>query len=1459
MSGTRDKVVVLGILSNMPVAGIECLTMPYVAGFQRLGFDAYYVEAHANWPRHFQRMEGDEGSAAVATYLDDVLRRWGMPEHRWAYHALHSDNRAYGLSKGKLERLYHEAALILNLHAGTWPLPEEVAADRLVLVDTDPVGIQVDVRNGDPEIVEFLRAHGTLFTWGENFYSSDCGVPMDDRFVFRPTRMPITLDTWVTDLEPGEALTTVGNWEQGSSERTYEGDLYTWSKHHEFLKILDLPQRTEQPFELALSSADDEVCAMLRQYGWRVRDGLSVSTDLDTYRDYIAGSRGEFTVAKDQNVRLRSGWFSDRSASYLAAGRPVITQDTGFGNVLPTGEGLFAFSTADDALAAVESLNSDYARHSRAALEIAREYFAYDRVLGKILDDVGLAPGGQRRRATSGPRRRAACTIVSKNYLPYARVLASSFREHHPEIPFFVLLVDRNDGLFDAEEEPFELVEIDQLPIPDRKRFCFQYSVVELNTAAKPYFLEHLFEKHDLDQLLYFDPDILVVRDLGPLWDALESSSILLVPHLTDPVDDGLKPTEIDILRSGTYNLGFLGLRRGQSTDALLGWWQDRLYDRCLVAHDEGLFTDQRWIDLVPGLFDDVRILREPGYNVAYWNYHGRTVEVDGDGIRVNGQPAYFFHFSGFDPDDVEAISKHQNRFDLASLGDLRSVFERYGALVRDAGWDVTRSWPYAFGSFDNGVPIPEVVRSAYLSLGDDARRFGDPFDSSPPWSFYRWLRRLVDDDATHSRPITNLWYEIYAGRADLRDAYPDVFGADRSAFLDWAEREGAVELDIPAELRPSQADANPGTRADYGRREFGVNLAGYLRSEKGMGEAARSDIRLLEAAGIPHVLDDFVDPGSLNREVQKDTLAGNPYAFNVVHVNADEVPRFVRERGGAYFADRYNIGYWTWELEDFPAAWRASLECFDEIWVPSTFVQDAVSRVADRPVLRMPHAVDLSPPQPLTRAELGLPENTFLFLFAFDFHSYLARKNPRGLIEAFRRAFDPGEPVTLVLKCSHSDYAPEQLAALREQAAGLDVRFVDAMLDRERVRSLMTSCDAYVSLHRSEGFGLTLAEAMALGKPVVATGYSGNLDFMTASNSFLVPYHLVELAEDEGPYSRGSVWSDPDLDEAARLLRQVVDSPADAAERAARGRADVTTLLAPQVVGERARQRLEEIYARGLGYAARPATPRGEPASYGQLVRRIRRVAERHIPTGATVAVVSKGDPELLALGNRRAWHFPRNDNGTYPGFYPSDGAGAMAALERVVEDGAEYLIVPAPADWWLSHYEELGRYLEQHANLVHEDAACRVFRLVAELARPAREPERTGYDSVIVQLREHALAALPHDATVLVVSRGDDEIVELNGCRAWHFPTAGDGEYAGHHPADSRDAITRLEEQRARGAEYLVIPKTAYWWLGYYSEFAKHLLDRYRVILSRDECLIFDLSRRPFPRVAARLLGRV
>jgi ATP-binding cassette, subfamily B, bacterial len=400
---SKPKVVLLGMLTRIPVGGVAWLVGQYATGFERLGYEVYYVEAHARTPSMFMSHEADDGAGKAAAYIESVAERFGL-SGRWAFHALHENGHCYGMSPEQLDRLYRDAALIVNMHGGTLPLPEHAATDRLVFLGTDPVEVELEVHRGDARALEFLDHHVAYFTWGLNFGNPDCALPWARPYPFIPSPPPAVLDFWDNDVVPdGAPFTTIGNWRQPYRNVRHGGRVYRWSKHEQFLKILDLPFRTQAPIELALSSYEDEDHLLLAEHGWRVRPGLELSSTLDGYRDYIVGSAGELSVAKEQNVHFRSGWFSERSVTYLAAGRPVILQDTGFGAALPTGEGLFAFGDVDEAVEAVEAVRRNPKRHRTAAREIAREYLSHEVVLGHMLEHVGLRPAKRWRPPRNSP------------------------------------------------------------------------------------------------------------------------------------------------------------------------------------------------------------------------------------------------------------------------------------------------------------------------------------------------------------------------------------------------------------------------------------------------------------------------------------------------------------------------------------------------------------------------------------------------------------------------------------------------------------------------------------------------------------------------------------------------------------------------------------------------------------------------------------------------------------------------------------------------------------------------------------------------------------------------------------------------------------------------------------------------------------------------------------------------
>jgi hypothetical protein len=314
---------------------------------------------------------------------------------RWAFRGSYPGGRCYGMSEDQIRGLYRQADALLNVTGAQDIRDDQRACPRRIYVESDPFAAQVKVAQGDAKTLVELEAHDTHFTFGENLGAPDCDVPVG-RFRWLPTRQPVVLDLWpparLASWErerPVAAYNTIATWHNKGKDVTYRGDTYYWTKDREFERFLDLPRRRAVPFELA-AGVDEIVRHRLRERGWRQIDSVAISGDIDHYRDYIRGSRGEFTVARDQYVRPRTGWFSDRSACYLAAGRPVITQETGFSKFLPTGRGLFAFRTMDDVLAAVDAIEDDYAGNCRAAREIAAEFFAAEKVVASLMERAGL-------------------------------------------------------------------------------------------------------------------------------------------------------------------------------------------------------------------------------------------------------------------------------------------------------------------------------------------------------------------------------------------------------------------------------------------------------------------------------------------------------------------------------------------------------------------------------------------------------------------------------------------------------------------------------------------------------------------------------------------------------------------------------------------------------------------------------------------------------------------------------------------------------------------------------------------------------------------------------------------------------------------------------------------------------------------------------------------------------------
>ena len=384
----RGKIIVFGILFWYPLAGVTYQFLHYLMGLRQLGYDVYYVEDSGRWIYDPAINEFSPDVSGNLSMVVPVLNAYGFGD-RWAFRGNYPGGQCYGMTESRLLELYREADAFLNVTGAQEIRDEHRAIKRRIYVESDPFASQVKVASGDAGMIDMLAAHDTHFSFGENLGASDCQVPIE-RFHWHPTRQPVVMDIWQTGPPPADApYTTITTWHNKGKNIEWRGDTWYWTKDREFEKILDLPRRRPVPLELA-TTVDVAVQDQLRAHGWRQSGSVEISRDADLYRQYIQKSRGEFTVARDQYVRPNTGWFSDRTVCYLAAGRPVITQETGFSKFIPSGRGLFGFRSMEEILAALDAIESDYPAHSRAASEIAREYFSADRVVGSLMERAGL-------------------------------------------------------------------------------------------------------------------------------------------------------------------------------------------------------------------------------------------------------------------------------------------------------------------------------------------------------------------------------------------------------------------------------------------------------------------------------------------------------------------------------------------------------------------------------------------------------------------------------------------------------------------------------------------------------------------------------------------------------------------------------------------------------------------------------------------------------------------------------------------------------------------------------------------------------------------------------------------------------------------------------------------------------------------------------------------------------------
>jgi hypothetical protein len=392
MHSSKLRIIVTGLVGLYPVGGVAWDYLQYVMGFFGMGHDVYYHEDTWSWPYHPIEKTYTQNPEYSVNYLSEFFRKFA-PELNERWHYLHLHETSYGMKREKFDEIASTADLFLNV-SGACAIPENLASGcAKIFLDTDPGynQIMLSERFAWSENVDrwcaSVAAHDQHFTYAENIYGPDCIVPRLD-FKWKTTRMPVALDQWekLARIRSTGPWTTVMTWNAFKGKLVYK-DVEYGSKGAEFEKIMDLPSRVDAPLKVAIGGVNAPL-ARLSEAGWEVADGPEATVTPTMYQDFIALSRGEISPAKHVYVALRTGWFSCRSACYLAAGRPVVVQDTGFTSIIPSGSGLVAYNTPDEAANGLAEVEGEYDRHSGAALDLAREYFDAGRVLRKLIDDA---------------------------------------------------------------------------------------------------------------------------------------------------------------------------------------------------------------------------------------------------------------------------------------------------------------------------------------------------------------------------------------------------------------------------------------------------------------------------------------------------------------------------------------------------------------------------------------------------------------------------------------------------------------------------------------------------------------------------------------------------------------------------------------------------------------------------------------------------------------------------------------------------------------------------------------------------------------------------------------------------------------------------------------------------------------------------------------------------------------
>ena len=778
-------------------------------------------------------------------------------------------------------------------------------------------------------------------------------------------------------------------------------------------------------------------------------------------------------------------------------------------------------------------------------------------------------------------------TVVPFGSLASATTLGESFLQHHPQGRFIVVFSDYPLRVSNLDSSRIEFIRADSIPTVGEMlpALAMALDQPQLIAYLRPLVAEYICSLEQDALILCFDSQVEIFAPLSEFISKLEDHDIGVIPRrITSLPNDGLNPSSTSMHHCGLLNTGIFGVNA--SSDAFINWWKVE----ARLQKDVTFPTDFSFLDFASTIFRTY-VCNDPTYGVSYWNLDERELTEDGSRWLINGQLLKLAYFKNFDwrhpywaTNDVYerprirmGSNARHKQFYSQYASRVESHFELVENLPTDSDEMCLYGWDYCFP----GIKISPSLRFIYRAewcLNEITEKSSppSPFGNQNIQDFIDWIN---GETLLKDLKVQRFVLSIFIDRPDIRRDFVRGPAVNHAGFQKWLFDFARAEVPIS---RYTTFKYSHRRIENLGRSRQGVDIIGSLNSEHGLGEAGRLLVSAIEQTPEDISTIAFV-PAGVRAEHEFEAKNESKNYTTVIALNPEQIRDLWNDYGDQLRANRYVIGQWFWELEMAPS-WYAdafSEHAVDELWAPTRFIEAMLRNAAPPhvPVLYMP--LPFASPEvdkEFTFQSVGVEEK-FTFLFTFDFGSVMKRKNPDGAIEAFKKAFAPNEGPQLIIKSINGDTRPREFEQLMWARDGRnDIVLLDKYLDNDENAALISLSDCYVSLHRSEGLGLTMAEAMLLKKPVIATGYSGNLDFMNTENSYLVPWKYTLVGSGADAYPRNAKWAEPDLNEAARLMRYVYENQDAAREVGERARTSIEMNFSTKVTGERMHKRLKEL-----------------------------------------------------------------------------------------------------------------------------------------------------------------------------------------------------------------------------------------------------------------------------------------